>query len=224
MLVDLSAMARYFSLGAVALGLNENIAEYVDILYAEAVYGDIIDTTTVDIPEHSASWEAIAIPRAEGDWFPTHLRHFVVSVGFEGAKVARLADRGYPDAISVLMPMPGLRAEYEDRSLKANEGWMKVYGVGDDARIGSSPADAIASWRCLSGFVRIDPSYQNVYCLLCGSKPQSLGMTLYALSRERPAAMYVRPTMHEEQSIEASGVYWKFRLRDRTLLPVTLTE
>src|SRR5664280_2516251 len=112
MLIDLSAMARYFTLGAIALGLNDGIAEYVDVVYTEAIYGDVIGVSNLPVPEFVASWEATAVPRLEGDWYPDHLRHFLVSIGFEAAKIARLTERWDPDRVSVLFPSPGVLSEY----------------------------------------------------------------------------------------------------------------
>jgi hypothetical protein len=218
MLVDLSAMPRYFSLGALALGLDENVAESVDVFYAEGTYGQVVDRTLVEIPEYTASWEAVAVPRLEGDWYPSHQRHFVVSVGFEAAKVARLAERWDPDVISVLFPSPGIKPEYETEAGNNNAAWMAQFGVGESDRILAPPADAIAVWSLLSRSERIDSYRDNVYCLLCGTKPHALGMALYSLSRERPAVMYVRPTMHEQKDISPNGTYWCYSLTDRTVM------
>jgi hypothetical protein len=218
MLVDLSAMTRFVSLGAVAMALNDSIAEYVDVFYAEAFYGDVLGESRVPILDQRAAWEAVAVPRLEGDWYPSNLRHFLVSVGFEAAQVARLVERWDPDRISVLFPSPSVDAEYEAHTKSANRRWMAQCEVGTDATIYASGADAVAVWSVLSGSARIDPARDNMYCLLCGSKPQALALALYALARERPAVMYVRPTVHVEKEISASGYYWRYRLRDRTVI------
>lgn len=218
MLVDLSAMTRYVSLGAVAMSLNDSLAEYVDVFYAEGMYGEVVGRSVVPVSEHRASWEAVAVPRLEGDWFPTHQRHFLVSVGFESSPIARLGERWDPDRMSVLFPSPSILPEYESHAAAKNAGWMARFDVGVDGTICASGSDAVAVWEAVSESALIDPVRDNVYCLLCGSKPHGLGLALYALARERPAVMYVRPVVHEEKEIAPNGVYWRFRLRDRTLI------
>lgn len=217
-LVDLSAMARYFSLGAISLALNDNVAEFVDIIYAEGIYGKVMTRSEVPGRAYSGSWDAVAIPRLEGDWFPTHGRHFLVSIGFETTQVARLAERWDPDTITVVSPSPSIDPKYEARTNKANASWMAQFGVGVSSTISANPADAIAAWSALANSPAVDPMRDNIYCLLCGSKPHALGLALFSLSRERPAVMYVRPTAHEEKDIKPNGTFWRFRLRDRTLV------
>lgn len=218
MLIDLSAMPRYFTLGAVAIGLNNAVAGRVDVVYAEGIYGPLRGQSQVEIPEHPGSWEAVAIPGLEGDWYPNHDRHFLVSVGFESTKVARLADRWDPDVISVLFPRPGTDPNYEQEAEKANSMWLKQFGVSSDRIIDCSPSDAVRTWATLSTAEGVDAESENVYCLLCGPKPHALGVSLYSLARERPAVMYVRPTVHEEKEIRPNGRYWIYRVRDRTLV------
>lgn len=217
MLVDLSAMPRYLSLGAVALGLTENVGERVDVFYAEAEYGQIVQTSAVAIPEYSAAWEAIAVPRLEGDWYPTSPRHLVIAVGFEAAKVTRLTERWDPDLVTVLFPSPGIKPEYEETTAEANSLWMQRLGLSEERVLKAPPADAVAVWRLLSETAEVQSPTENVYCLMCGTKPHGLGMALYGLARERPAVMYVRPTAHEQREITPNGTYWLYRLRDRTL-------
>lgn len=218
MLVDLSAVPRYFTLGAIALGLNESVADQVHALYSEAIYGEVFSSVAVPVPEHTASWEAVAVPRLEGDWYPTHIRHLLISVGFEPSKAARLADRWDADQFTVLFPAPGVRPEYEKRATEANSGWMRQFGIGPDRIISASPTDAISVWSASSKSGLIDSRTENVYALLCGSKPQSLGVALYSLARERPAVMYVRPTVHREADIRSNGVSWLYKMRDRTVI------
>jgi hypothetical protein len=218
MLIDMSAMPRFFTLGATALGLNENVAEYVDVLYSEATYGKSFDLEPVAIPEHVGGWEALAVPRLEGDWYPGSSRHFLVSVGFEANKVARLADRWDPDIISVLFPRPGTGPDHEERALRANADWIRQFDVPESRILDCSPSDAVLAWKTIARHLDVNVGSENVYCLLCGPKPHALGMALFAMSRERPAVMYVRPTLHEEKDISPNGTFWRYRLRDRTLL------
>lgn len=217
-LIDLSAMPRYFTLGALAVGLNENVAAFVDVIYGEANYGPVVARSDVPGLEYSASWEAVAVPGLEGDWFPANRRHFLVSIGFEGTKVGRLVERWDPEAITVLFPHPSVRPEYEATVEGENALWMKQYGVEPDDIVRADPANAIASWQIASTSPRPDPTGENVYCLLAGSKPHGLGLSLYSLARERPAVMYVRPTIHEQRDISSNGVFWRFRLTDRSML------
>jgi hypothetical protein len=216
-LIDLSAIARFYSLGALAIALNDNVAQFVDVFYAEALYGDVVGTPTAVTPQHhGAYWEAVAVPGLEGDWFPSNPRHFLVSVGFDAAPVPRLAERWDPDFVSVLYPRPGLTPEYESRTVAANGLWVDQLGV--DTAVDASAVDAVAVWAKLASAPGLDSTKDNLYALLCGSKPQALGLALFSLSKERPAVMYVRPTVHEEKRISPNGFYWNFRIHDRTLI------
>lgn len=216
-LVDLSPLPRYFSLGAVALCLNDGFAEFADVLYSEGIYGESAAATPVEVTEQTGTWEAIAIPRMEGDWYPTHDRHFLISVGFEPNKAARLADRWDPDRITVLFPSPGVRPEYEERARERNSLWMEQFDVTPSSVIEAPASNAVEAWTAIATARAIDPLTENVYCLLSGSKPHSLGLALYALSQERPALMYIKPTTHVQTEVSPNGVYWRYRLFDRSL-------
>lgn len=218
MLIDLSAMPRYFSLGVLALGLSENVASEVHVVYSEARYGEVVERSPVPVADFVSNWEAVAIPNLEGDWYPGQGRHFLVSVGFDGAMVSRIVDRWDPDEISVLFPAPGVDSEYEEYARERNEGWMRQMGIKGLQVIPASASNAIEAWRVLSEGGAVDAVNSNVYCLLAGSKPHSLALALFSLSRERPAVLYPRPTVHEEKRIVPKGVCWRFGVRDRTVL------
>ena len=218
-LVDLSATARYFTLAAVAIGLNEGVAEYVDVMYADGEYGDIISETESSIDNDAAStWETFAIPSLEGDWYPTRRRHFLISVGFSGDQAARITERADPDAVTVLMPMPGLRPEYEVLASKNNEPWMQRYGVDANQIVDAPPSDAIGTWRAIAEAAAVNPLTDNVFCLLTGTKPHALALSLWAMARTTPAVLYVRPSTHQEGIVRPAGRYWRYRLWDRSSL------
>lgn len=218
MLVDLSACPRFFTLGAIALGLNANVAHTIDVLYAEGQYGEVLSSSAAAPPSGLRAWEPVAVPGLEGDWFPGRRRHFLVSVGFDGAQIARVVDRWDPDALSVVFPAPGVVPGYEERTRDANAGWMNHLGVGTRAEVVASPADAISVWRELSQSTKIDESRDNVYGVLAGPKPHALGLALYSLSREAPAVLYLRPMRHEERQIAPLGKFWRYRIRDRSVV------
>jgi hypothetical protein len=217
-LVDLSATVRYVTLGLVAFALNDEVAAKVDIFYAEADYVESEETVDATPSTAGNSWEAMAVPGLEGDWYPARSRHFLVSAGFHAQSAARLAERWDPNRVSVLLPRPALKPEYEVRTAEANASWMQRFRVDEDHQIEAPPADAINTWSKLADAPNLAPENENTYCLLCGTKPHSLALTLWALARQSPAVLYVRPTVHAEQSVRASGRVWLYRVWDRTLL------
>jgi hypothetical protein len=217
-LIDLSAMARYFTLGATSIALNDSTALHLDVLYSEGLYGDVIATSSVPATEYISAWDATAVPRLEGDWYPDQPRHFLVSVGFESTKLARLVERWDPDQVSILFPRPGIRPEYEASVSDANDPWMTQFEIDPKDVISASPVDAIGAWSTLTAATRLNSSQDNVYCLAAGSKPHALALTLYSLAREKPAVLYMRPTLHQEKDIKSNGNYWMYRLRDRTMI------
>lgn len=217
-LVDLSATVRYLTLGLVALALNDGVGEVVDVFYAEALYeGSPSDRPTEEESEHG-TWDALAVPGLEGDWYPGRARHFLVSAGFHAERAARLAERWDPNRVSVLLPRPALTPEYEQRTFDANVPWMNRFDVAEEDSVEGPPTDAISTWRKLASAPILSPERENIYCLLCGSKPHALALTVWALARQTPAALYVKPTTHREQSVQLTGTVWVYRLWDRTLL------
>lgn len=214
-LIDLSASVRYVTLGLVAMALNDGIASSVDVFYAEALYRG---ETGVESEHEVESWEALAVPGLEGDWYPSRPRHFLVSAGFHAERAARLAERWDPNQVSVLLPRPALTEDYERRTTRANSAWMQRFNVTDEDSIDAPPTDAITTWSRLASSPMLNADSENIYCLLCGSKPHALALTLWALARQTPAVLYVKPDHHREQSVELTGNVWIYRLRDRTAL------
>lgn len=220
-LVDLSATVRYVTLGLVALALNDEVARSVDVFYAEALYRDLPSSDGAEVKE--STWQAMAVPGLEGDWFPSRARHFLVSAGFHAERAARLAERWDPNRVSVLLPRPALTDEYEERTSRANSAWMQRFNVTEDDSIDAPPTDAITTWSRLASSALLETDSENIYCLLCGSKPHALALTLWALARQTPAVLYVRPDVHREQSATLTGKVWIYRLRDRSILSQSAT-
>jgi len=65
---------------------------------------------------------------------------------------------------------------------------------------------------------QLDSNSDNVYCIAAGSKPHALALALYSLAREKPAVLYIRPTVHQETDVQSNGQFWLYRLRDRTVI------
>ena len=69
-LVDLSTIPRYFSVGLLARSMRIGLAEHVSFFYAEGTYPDESNDEEKHDLFTAGGWDAVAIPGLEGDWDP----------------------------------------------------------------------------------------------------------------------------------------------------------
>ena len=131
-LVDLSTCPRYYSLGAIAGILRHGIASSVYVFYAEGVYKEPFGSYTADFPFTTGKWLATAIPFLRGTPDPLKGKSFIVSVGFEGIKTARVLAREDPDSVALLFPDPGVLPEYVKQTRERNSEIVEQYRIASD--------------------------------------------------------------------------------------------
>lgn len=208
-LMDLNALARYYSLGVLSHTHSRGMVERWLFLYEEGAYGD--DAGIVwEAPR--TTWAAHAIPGMEGDWYPTREQLFLVSLGFDGDRVAQLIDRQDPAKVVALLGEPGVRPEYPHKSLEVNRTWMQRTETEIVAR--AHAADAVAAWSLVEKWLLELRHGYNPQGLLCGSKPHSLGVAIAALSTEELGLVYLTPSAEVQQRILPLGRYWLYELTD----------
>jgi hypothetical protein len=149
---------------------------------------------------------------------PAKRKAFIVSVGFEGVKTARVLSKEDPDRVSLIYPIPGVRPEYEALSLECNAATAEEYGVRENSILRVHAADAVGVWKAL-GTRALDCAEEETYYLCCGTKPHALGMALRALCLKFPTVLYNVPETHTFVEVNPNGVFWRFDLRDVSAMP-----
>lgn len=208
--VDLSACARYLSLGLVAGMLRHGWARQVSVFYAEGDYPAQSKFFT------TGKWTTVAVPFLSGRYFPALKRTYIVAAGWEGAKTLRVLANDDPDRVSMILPDPGVRPEYTQRAYDKNAEVMQVYCVHDEYVRKVHAGDAIGAWKATDELVEKETEC-NVFCLCSGTKPHSLGMALSAMALGTPAVLYNRPGGHAVVDTTPLGVYWRYDILDLSL-------
>lgn len=215
--IDLSVAPIFYSIGLINALVLSGFCAFVDVFYSEAEYVRNHNVQPGDaFPFSFGQWESIPIPFLMGSPQPSKKRHFFVSVGFEGAKTMRVLAKSDPDLITVLLPIPGFRKEYDDEVQRRNQAVIDSYSIPQDQIVKVSAGDAIATWKVLSRSLTRSTSDQDLYYLCCGTKPHSLGLALSGLASGRPCVLYNRPESLNETEIRETGRYWKYKLWDST--------
>jgi hypothetical protein len=215
-LVDLSTCPRYYSLGLIAGAIECGMTPSITAFYAEARYPDVQRPHPLDRPFSVGQWRAVAVPFLLGMPDPLKRKHFVVSVGFEGLKTARVLTKEDPDRISILFPDPGSRPGYNEETWSRNCETMEQFRVPESQIVRAAAGDAIAAWKNLSRNAPERPVTESTFYLCCGTKPHALGFALRALSLRFPTVLYNLPEKHAFMDTQPNGVYWKYDIRDLT--------
>ena len=217
--IDLSTCPRYYGLGLFA-GLFEcGFAGEMCVFYAEGEYSKQEPPPLVaDYPFSIGQWNTVPVPFLRGTVNPTKKKAFVVSVGFEGVKTARVLSREDPGRVSLIYPIPGVRPEYEALALECNAAVAEEFSVQQGSTLRVHAADAIGVWRAMSAGT-IDCYEEETYYLCCGTKPHALGMALRALCLKFPTVLYNVPEKHTFVEVNSNGVFWRFDIVDISAMP-----
>lgn len=210
-LIDMSACARFLSLGILWLIQHDGVAATIDILYAEGDHTKALkDGSYADSEEDG--WSLESIPGYEGDWYPTRPTSVLISAGFDASRVSQILELNDVSRIGILFGIPGVLDTFEGEALARNKAWIDA--IGQHEKLNQSAGDAIAVWREL---VEWGP-YDNIRALLGGPKAHSLGVALACITTGRFGLLYLRPDTRRPKSIGPLGPIWRYRLRDRSAL------
>jgi hypothetical protein len=215
-LVDLSTCPRYYSLGFIAGMLQYGLAHTIAVFYAEGKYNNEAGPHPIDYPFTMGQWNATAIPFLRGSPDPLKRRSYIVSVGFEGVKTARVLSREDPDRVGVLFPDPGVQPGYVEETWNRNKEIIAQYRIADESIVRAPAGDAIAAWKALSTAKLEHSSKESTYYLCCGTKPHALGLALRAICIGSSTVMYNLPERHSFMEVSPSGVFWSYDLVDVT--------
>jgi len=220
-LMDLSCLPRYYSLGLLARGITDGFVHDLTILYAEGKYD--FDVQPDDAKSFTfGAWRNQPIPSLEGEYDPGKKTHYIVCVGFEGTKTLRVLTRSEPDRVSIVFPSPGVWPGYENLTREKNKVLFERYKVPEDQIINVAAGDAIAVWKAMEAKPLERPEQENCRYLLCGTKPHCLGLALRALCLRYPTVLYNVPDEHCEVDIYPTGRYWRYDIRDLSAISPNL--
>lgn len=142
--IDLTGCPRFYSLGLLAALFATGMASEICLFYAEGQYDSSpYLSDPLDVPFSIGQWRNLPIPFLQGEVDPTKGKYFLVSVGFEGAKTARVLAREDPERISVLYPIPGVAKGYEAEVTERNREIVMRFQVPSEQSISAEAGDAV---------------------------------------------------------------------------------
>ena len=211
-LLDLSTCPRYYVMAFLAQGLHQGVIANLTCFYAEGQYPpDPIENPGDQFT--AGRWETRSVPMLAGTADPGNDRLYVVSVGFEGPKTYRAVSSDDPDRVLVLLPDPGVKDDYPQRTKTNNRLLLEEYAIRDEKMLRAPAGDAIAAWQTLAEG-EVCGEGENPFYLCSGTKPHSLAMAIHAQIMQRPTVLYPKPVGHKETEIVPLGIYWSYRIRD----------
>jgi hypothetical protein len=213
-LLDLTTCPRFYSLGTLAGLLREGMASCITVFYSEGSYGDSTLPLYRDYPFTVGHWRAVPIPFLEGIGDPGKKSHFVVSVGFEGTRTARVLAKEDPDRVSILFPRPGVKKQYAREAENRNKRLIVDYCIPQREIVNARAGDAIEAWDKLTRASLEKEATEEVAYLCCGTKPHSLAMALRAICIQHPTVLYNLPEEHSFVDVYPTGVYRRFDITD----------
>ena len=213
--VDLSACPRYYSLGVISGLIKTSFSSEICVLYTEGEYDRTeYQREVADVPFSLGRWSNLPIPFLHGEINPSRPRHYVVSLGFEGIKTARVLSRDEPERITLVYPIPGVLPEYDDEVRLRNADIIDRFKIPSDQLLSAAAGGAVSVWREITRASQSWNPGEDVYFLCCGTKAHSLGMALYTLLSETPTVLYNVPDRHSFVGVKPSGYFAVFKICD----------
>lgn len=213
-LVDIGSCPRFHSLAFVAAVVRLGVLRQIDLFYPEVEYlpadgDDPGELFTL------GRWELVGIPGLEGSYAPAFANLMVLGLGFEGSKTLRVVSSEEPEELIVVLGDPGTSPGYVERAMETNKYVLDRYSIGDSDIVRAGAADLVGTWRALTS-IRDRFTDRNCSFVCSGTKAQSVGMALAALSDGRPAVLYNLPGSYRETPTRLVGQYWLSTITDLT--------
>jgi hypothetical protein len=156
-LVDASACPRYITLATVAMCFRDALCKRIEILYADAKYGEENGDTPLSFS--GGSWRMLAVPGLIGEGDPGKKRFYLVSVGFDGSRTMRVVSKADPDRVSLFFPDPGVLPEYTERAYKENSSIIEEFRIPESQLVKACPATITFTHRRQ---LKLTPSDNNL--------------------------------------------------------------
>lgn len=215
--LDISAIPRYCVLSALGMCIKNGIASEMVFLYAEGDYK--IDAENVKYISQVGGWKKINIKALESVYDPAKRDFYLVSIGFEGNRTLRVTSESEPRRVSLLFPDPPVKDGYVEETAKENRRLIEKYRIPETQIIRAAAGDAIEAWKKLTVLMLERPESENAFYLCCGTKPHALALGLRALAKEFGTVVYYIPDRKVPTDVGANGTFWKYTIRDISVLP-----
>ena len=220
-LVDVSTMTKPYFFLLLRLLLDDLRAQ-VDLLYTEpASYPrgrrrEAVFTTGL--------LRTDAMPGYFGRLDPVKPTLLVVLLGFEGQRSLQVYRHVSPDATIAVNGFPAYKVGWEDRSLMANERFLRESGVKGSVRLAPA-ADPFETANQLEEIHAELANSHNLCVAPLGSKPQALGACFFGLAHDEVRLVYPFPSAYRPKPSAGNGPSWVYPLRwEDTILGVQPTR
>lgn len=217
---DMSTASRYYVLSTLATALRSGIVSDFVFFYPEGEYFAAATEQSERGIFSGGKWETVAVPGLNGEFFTGKPYSLLVSIGFEGAKTLRVVNKLEPSQVSVLIPSPGFSEEYAKKTIEQNKRLIDDFVRTEDDTICAEAGNLVDALRKLQASEQGLSEQQNLVFLCCGTKPHSLALGIRAFEMETPLVYYNKPSRHIENATVATGRYWRYHIRDLSVLEV----
>lgn len=219
--IDLSTCPRYLSLGLLGYGFSHGLIRKICFGYSEGRYPSESNTSNSKNIFTDGGWKVLGIKGFLGEWEPHRIRHYIVSVGFEGVKTRQLVSKSEPDKVSLLFPRPAISPEYESIAKNNNRKLVEQFQIPESRVVEADAVNIVSGLNSLEDSQLEDFDNENCHYVCCGTKPHSLVLALRSLVLKEPTLLYIVPESHKVSLVEPSGNYWRYTVIDKTALRVS---
>jgi len=217
---DMSTASRYYILSTLAVALRSGLVSDFVFFYPEGEYLAAASEQSERGIFSGGKWETVAVPGLNGQFFAGKPYSLLVSIGFEGAKTLRVVNKLEPSQVSVLIPSPGFSEEYARKTIEQNQRLIDDFVRTADDTVCAEAGNLVDALRKLQAFSQGLTEQQNLVFVCCGTKPHSLALGLRAYELQTPLVYYNKPSRHIENATVATGKYWRYHIRDLSVLEV----
>lgn len=213
LLVDLSAVSRFVSLGVMASTFRDSSVVEIDFLYATATeYGRPLSDMRDGYIFRSGDWLPTAIPGLGSTGSLGKKQHLLVSAGFEGRRTRRLMDLLEPDYVTLFASTSEIQINNDilDSQLSLLRNAVPPNRF-DEYQVPIASVEEMLTQSAQT----IQPSKpgdreKSHSILLAGPKTASLGLAILALRGGVTNVFYVQSERHEEVDVVSVDQYLRY--------------
>lgn len=210
---DISSCPRYFYLHILGFCLKHNIAKKLSFFYSEGIY----NSDTRNFIHTEGDWTIVEMVDFSNYVDPASQYFYVISAGFEGSQYRSIVAKYEPDELGILVPDPGFKPEYTEKSIKECEILMEQYYI-PKTNITKAPAgDAIAAWKALTN-PYLNKKDNNIVYLTVGPKPHVLAMGIHGYLSKNIIVTYRVPNKYTRMEVGASDNFWQYDIENMSVI------
>jgi len=210
-LLDMTTFTKPYLFGILRLLRDVYSLPYVDVAYTEPASYPRGSAREAVFTE-DVTWVA-PMPGFFGSYHPERERLLVVLLGFEGARSTQVHQRIAPDITLAVNGFPAYMPGWEDRSIMANEDFLKQSGA---ASLGVYTAPAYDPFETVNQLQEISRDLgigrYNISLAPLGPKPQALGGVMFALYDKEVQLVFPFPSKYRQKASLGSGKTWVYHI------------